>query len=86
MREELAAGGVETAYAVQDANTRHALAHGRRLVGRKIGLTSKAVQDQLGVDSPDFGMLFDDMAFRDGDEIDAGRVMQPKAELRWRSS
>lgn len=80
VRDELAAGGIDTAYAVQDANTRYALARGRRLVGRKIGLTSKAVQSQLGVDSPDFGMLFADMAVRDGDEVPWGRVMQPRAE------
>lgn len=80
VRDELAAGGVDAAYAVQDVNTRHALARGRRLVGRKIGLTSKAVQAQLGVDSPDFGMLFDDMMLADGGEVPLARVMQPKAE------
>ena len=80
VRDELASGGVDEAYAVQDANTRHALAKGRRLVGRKIGLTSKAVQTQIGVDSPDFGMLFADMALRDGDEVARGGVLQPKAE------
>jgi len=80
VRDELASGGVDAAYSVQDVNTRHALSRGRRLVGRKIGLTSKAVQAQLGVDSPDFGMLFADMALRDGDEVPRGKVLQPKAE------
>ncbi len=48
---------VDIAYAVQEVNTERALSEGRRLVGRKIGLTSKVVQAQLGVDQPDFGML-----------------------------
>ena len=71
---------VDTAYAVQETNTVRALAEGRRLVGRKIGLTSVAVQKQLGVDSPDFGMLFADMAFGDGEAIPAGLLIQPKVE------
>jgi len=80
IRGELAPGGVLAAYAVQNANTEHALSRGRRIVGRKIGLTSKAVQEQLGVDSPDFGMLFADMAASDGEEVPFGRVMQAKVE------
>jgi 2-keto-4-pentenoate hydratase len=71
---------VDTAYAVQETNTVRALAEGRRLVGRKIGLTSVAVQKQLGVDSPDFGMLFADMAYGDGEAIPAGLLIQPKVE------
>src|ERR1700758_2207036 len=72
--DEIAAGGVAAAYAVQKANTTHYLKTGRRLVGRKIGLTSKSVQKQLGVDSPDFGMLFADMAVSDGEEVALNRV------------
>lgn len=80
VRGELPEGDLDAAYAVQDANTRAWLADGRRPVGRKIGLTSRAVQKQLGVDRPDFGMLWADMAVCDGEEIAPGAVMQPKIE------
>ncbi|WP_068075779.1 2-keto-4-pentenoate hydratase [Novosphingobium lentum] len=68
------------AYAVQAINTRFWQAQGRRIVGRKAGLTAKAVQTQLGVDQPDFGVLFDDMRVADGGRLDPARALQPKAE------
>jgi 2-keto-4-pentenoate hydratase len=71
---------LDAAYQVQFVNTRRALDEGRRLVGRKIGLTSKAVQQQLGVGQPDFGVLFADMEYCDGEEVPFARLMQPKAE------
>ncbi|OFA03482.1 2-keto-4-pentenoate hydratase [Duganella phyllosphaerae] len=71
---------VAAAYAVQQINTERRLAAGQRLVGRKIGLTSKVVQTQLGVDQPDFGMLFAEMCLGDGEEVAQGRVMQAKVE------
>lgn len=80
LRDRLAQTDQNGAYAVQEANTRAWLAEGRRLVGRKIGLTSLAVQAQLGVDQPDFGMLFADMAVGDGEIVAAGRLIQPKVE------
>lgn len=80
VREALQAGGIASAYAAQEINTERKLGEGRRLVGRKIGLTSLAVQRQLGVDQPDYGMLFDDMAVLDGWEVAADRLIQPKVE------
>jgi len=80
IRTEIPDGDVQSAYAIQQANTGYWLKAGRRLTGRKIGLTSKSVQKQLGVDSPDFGMLFADMALGDGEEVALSRVMQPKVE------
>ena len=68
------------AYAVQAINTRFWEAQGRRIVGRKAGLTAKAVQQQLGVDQPDFGVLFDDMRVVDGGRLDPARCLQAKAE------
>ncbi len=68
------------AYTIQNIGTERKLAAGRRLIGRKIGLTNPAVQQQLGVDQPDFGMLFDDMRASEMDVIPYGRIMQPKIE------
>lgn len=68
------------AYAVQEINTRFWESQGRRIVGRKAGLTAKAVQAQLGVDQPDFGALFDDMQVADGGHLDPALCLQPKAE------
>ncbi|WP_291605885.1 fumarylacetoacetate hydrolase family protein [Bradyrhizobium sp.] len=80
VRELLPGGTVEDAYAVQEINTVRAVSAGRRLVGRKIGLTSLAVQRQLGVGQPDYGMLFDDMAVLDGWEVPRERLIEPKVE------
>jgi 2-keto-4-pentenoate hydratase len=80
IRDQLPAGDLAAAYAIQKVNTQHWLRKGRRLIGRKIGLTSKSVQKQLGVDQPDYGMLYADMVMCDGEEVPLSRVMQPKVE------
>ncbi len=71
---------MDDAYAVQSALMAAKLAEGRRVIGWKIGLTSKAMQDALKIDTPDSGVLFDDMAFDDGATIPAGRFIQPRIE------
>jgi 2-keto-4-pentenoate hydratase len=72
--------GVPDAYAVQQASVEVWLKRGRTIAGQKIGLTSKAVQAQLGVDEPDFGVLFTDMILDDGAEVAWGKVLQPRVE------
>src|SRR3546814_1369898 len=66
LRDGLESLDGSNAYRVQAINTEFWLSEGRRISGRKIGLTAKAVQTQLGVDQPDFGVLFADMAIEDG--------------------
>ncbi|KTE39327.1 MULTISPECIES: 2-keto-4-pentenoate hydratase [unclassified Sphingopyxis] len=80
LRDGLDPTDADGAYAVQTINTRFWEAQGRRIVGRKAGLTAKAVQTQLGVDQPDFGVLFEDMRVTDGGTLDPARTLQPKAE------
>ncbi len=80
LRDMLEPTDADGAYAVQAANTRYWTAEGRTIVGRKIGLTSKAVQAQLRVDQPDFGVLFEDMRIKDGGVLSMASVIQPKAE------
>ncbi|WP_168442877.1 2-keto-4-pentenoate hydratase [Microbacterium sp. PF5] len=70
----------DAAYAVQSLGIARHVDGGRRIVGRKIGLTSPVVQAQLGVDSPDYGVLLDDMIHADREPLDLGRFLQPRAE------
>lgn len=80
VRDLIGTDDTAAAYAVQEITTARALVAGRRIVGRKIGLTSIAVQRQLGVDQPDYGALFADMARGEGEEIAFADLMQPKIE------
>lgn len=71
---------IADAYRVQQRFVSRRLEGGERVVGKKIGVTSKAVMDMLGVDQPDFGMLTDRMVRDDGAAIDAAALISPKAE------
>lgn len=72
--------GMDDAYEVQNAIYRQKLAEGRKVIGWKIGLTSKAMQYALNIDIPDSGILFDDMVFEHGGTVPAGRFIQPRIE------
>jgi 2-keto-4-pentenoate hydratase len=68
------------AYAIQSAVIDAQVRDGARVVGRKVGLTSKPMQEMLGVDEPDFGVLLDGMAVEDGGVVALDRLLQPRAE------
>lgn len=71
---------IADAYRIQERFVARREAAGERVVGKKIGATSKPVQDFLGVYQPDFGILLSGMVFTEGDTIDLGQLIQPKAE------
>jgi len=71
---------LQDAYAIQTINIDRRVAEGQRVIGRKVGLTSRPMQEMLGVDEPDFGVLTDEMAVEDGDEIALSRLVQPRVE------
>ena len=84
VRDLIGTDDLEAAYAVQQGLVRERIAGGARVVGRKIGATSRAVQTQLGVDQPDFGYLLDDMDVtpRDGPggAVSMRTLLQPRVE------
>ncbi len=71
---------LDDAYRIQSRMVARRVAAGETIVGKKIGVTSKPVQDFLGVFQPDFGQLTSGMVCREGEPIDLGRLIQPKAE------
>ncbi|GAA1003544.1 putative hydratase/decarboxylase [Acrocarpospora pleiomorpha] len=80
VRDLIGAHDLQAAYAVQRELTERRLAGGARAIGHKIGLTSPAVQAQLGVDQPDFGVLFDDMQYAEADLVPMTGLLQPRIE------
>jgi 2-keto-4-pentenoate hydratase len=71
---------VDEAYYIQLENIKKKLSEGQKIVGKKIGLTSVAVQKMLGVDEPDYGHLLDSMVVENGGTIDCKTMLQPKIE------
>jgi 2-keto-4-pentenoate hydratase len=80
VRDLIGTDDLPAAYAVQQGLVRKRLDLGARVVGRKIGATSKAVQDQLGVDQPDFGYLLDEMDVSADHPVSMRRLVQPRVE------
>jgi 2-keto-4-pentenoate hydratase len=79
IRDLLPGGTIDDGYAVQQLVLER-LKSGSRQVGRKIGLTSPAVQRQMGVDTPDFGVLYADMAYGDSQPVPSTQLLQPRIE------
>ncbi|MEV0395298.1 2-keto-4-pentenoate hydratase [Polymorphospora rubra] len=71
---------LDAAYAVQSTLIADRVAGGARIVGRKIGLTSPAVQRQFGVFQPDFGTLLDGMVYSHGEPVPLASFIQPRVE------
>jgi 2-keto-4-pentenoate hydratase len=80
IRDIIGVEDISTAYAIQQHNIQQRVSEGAFITGCKIGLTSKAVQKQLGVDQPDFGMLLNTMEVPNGGTVAWSELMQPKAE------
>ena len=72
---------IEDAYAIQRAWTKRKIAEGRKAIGHKIGLTSRAMQRSSNIDEPDYGLLLDDMLFPDGRDIPIDRFIVPRVEV-----
>ena len=71
---------IEDAYQIQQRMIQRRLDTGETIIGKKIGVTSKVVMDMLKVDQPDFGMMTSGMVFNEGESIDTGTMIAPRAE------
>ena len=71
---------VDDAYRIQQELVRRLLEPDGRIVGYKLGLTSKPMQEMLGVDQPDYGPVLSNMVYDDGASIDLGDYIQPRVE------
>ena len=71
---------IEDAYHIQQRMLSRRIAKGEKVIGKKIGVTSKAVMNMLGVHQPDFGYLLDGMVYNEGESIPMDTLIQPKAE------
>ena len=71
---------IEDAYHIQQRMLARRIEKGEKVVGKKIGVTSKAVMNMLGVGQPDFGYLLDGMVYNEGESIPMDTLIQPKAE------
>ena len=69
------------AYEIQLINIRQRVAEGARVVGHKVGLSSKAMQEMMGVDEPDYGHLLDEMEVFEDRPVPAGKYLYPRVEV-----
>jgi len=83
LTDEIHELGLDDAYAIAEGVVRRRVDAGARRVGHKIGLTSRAVQEQLGVDEPDYGSLLDTMQVADGASVSIASLIAPRVELEF---
>src|SRR6478609_9196000 len=81
LRETWPGIDVVDSYEIQLLNIRRRLADGTRVNGHKVGLSSKAMQEMMGVDEPDYGHLLDEMAVYEDRPVRAGRYLYPRVEV-----
>ncbi len=80
IRDIIGEADIDGAYEIQQINTYRKLANGEQIIGYKVGITSFSVQNQLGVDQPDFGVLTKSMLVTEEEQVPMSALMQPKAE------